>query len=535
MGTRLRNSISENGEMLINLFGPGMTALHKAGLAGLWMSLKAIEEENGGRTELANGCWERGSTHITLRWEGASEYFFSELFKRSFKIDAKRMIWLPALGAPLDNPQHSVVLQEALLGTFLQHGKTRNSDPAQKPSGVISIDIDGKPHLYKYHGITEYAHQKMDFLPDATNSLAGWLFPGGVVRHTALQNSTALEEPPERALLLRYSPLGIVFFEIRSRSAGTRPYYAFVVPEIHDLSLYATARATFVKYGVQQLFAAGTADAAYRVMTEMHASSLLSDINSLSCKVFSFGTVPWSSQQKTRVMVLNVHSESEEHLRIFRLCMSYFVPRFVSPEKGEPFWDVPQIPDLIAHNLSIGNNWWDGFAEFVCGDKGRMDHVFGFIRDSSGKVVRIVTGEKGGLNKMIENLQVFPDGPESIFVQACHEAWRRRMGKIGEKAKREGSSFPDQVNREFEKLRVEFSRCKNASTLREAVTNFWARSGSPLSSLQDNWNVVLSLLDEKNWRKAKDLALLALASYKPSKEEEENLKTNISDVTQGGK
>jgi hypothetical protein len=32
--------------MRLDLFAPGMTLLHKAGLAGLWMTLKGFEEQH---------------------------------------------------------------------------------------------------------------------------------------------------------------------------------------------------------------------------------------------------------------------------------------------------------------------------------------------------------------------------------------------------------------------------------------------------------------------------------------------------------
>jgi len=125
---------------------------------------------------------------------------------------------------------------------------------------------------------------------------------------------------------------------------------------------------------------------------------------------------------------------------------------------------------------------------------------------------------------MVKDETVMPQGPERTIVEACHEAWRRRMGKIGEKARREGSNFFDQVSREFEKTRVEFSRCKNAAALRQTLVDFWARSG-PLPQLQEGWRDVMPLLDEMHWSKVRDLVLLALASYKPASKEEEKALT----------
>ena len=114
---------------------------------------------------------------------------------------------------------------------------------------------------------------------------------------------------------------------------------------------------------------------------------------------------------------------------------------------------------------------------------------------------------------MVSSDAMLEEPGDRRFVEACHEAWRRRLGQLGERARRERASFPDLASREFEQVRVRLARCKNAASLREAVTGFWARAGGPLPSLQRRWPEVLPLLDERNWRRARDLALLALASY----------------------
>jgi CRISPR-associated protein Cas8a1/Csx13 len=67
-------------------------------------------------------------------------------------------------------------------------------------------------------------------------------------------------------------------------------------------------------------------------------------------------------------------------------------------------------------------------------------------------------------------------------------------------------------------MRIGFARCKNAAMLRQTLTDFWARAGA-LPDLQEAWPDVLPLLHGR-WREARDLALLALASYKPQSREE---------------
>ncbi|RME50117.1 MAG: CRISPR-associated protein Cas8a1/Csx13 [Deltaproteobacteria bacterium] len=195
-----------------------------------------------------------------------------------------------------------------------------------------------------------------------------------------------------------------------------------------------------------------------------------------------------------------VEVAGREALRPFEIAEHVFETRMRETKEGRSYWSVPIVPGLIAENVVAGRPWWRGFADFVSKEEQRR-RVFS-------------ADEKGGLWAMVQNEEVFPgERAERIFVEACHEAWQRRMGQLGERSRREGTGFSDLVGREFEKLRISFSRCKNAAAIRAAVTDFWSRGGGSLTSLQGRWPLVLELFDERNWQKARDLALLALASY----------------------
>jgi CRISPR-associated protein Cas8a1/Csx13 len=513
MGRRVANV----EQLVMDLFAPGMTALHRAGLAGLWMTLKQFGR-NG--VHLTGGWWELTPRIVTLHWEvGKTQIFFKSLFERSFRIHRRGVIWFAALGDPADHFQSAVVLNEALLASFLQHGKTRKADPLMKRTGAASVEIDDVPVTVQFRKVSSYVHQTAweDLVgPDEhlrTTRLAGWHFPGAVVRHVGFSNDTALEEPPERLLPLIYAPVGGIYFQIHKRGDGRRPQYALVLPEILDLERYASARAALVQQGVKDLQAGGSVEAGWRVLATLEAKGLLAGLGAMACRIISFGTVAWSKRQKTRVELFSVNAESVASLRTFRLCLNVFRTRFVrrAEGNGEGFWDVPQMPELIARNLADRCAWYSGFADYVMKESGSRG------RDGKRLMLwHLITApyrtEREGLSKMV-NEAGFDDERDRVFVRACHEAWRRRLGQLGERAKRESTSFEDLASREFERLRVGFARCKNAATLREAVTSFWARAGGALPELAARWESVLPLLDEMNWRKAKDLALLALASY----------------------
>lgn len=103
---------------------------------------------------------------------------------------------------------------------------------------------------------------------------------------------------------------------------------------------------------------------------------------------------------------------------------------------------------------------------------------------------------------------------EELFVKACHEALSFTYGKLSDYAKKrhENPNF----EREATKIRTGLSRCKNAESFREFITNFWSRAGQ-IPTLQSHWHELLDLISgrhDNDWKKGRDLALLALASYK---------------------
>jgi len=499
-----------DGALHVRLFAPGMTDFHKVGLAGLYMTLQALEQDPPAieRIQDAGGSWECTETSVTLRWTKGAQLFFFQLFQESFRIDKNGLIWFPALGEPIDNIEHAIALQKAVLGTILQHTKTRTADPSQKPQGLVSYQVNDQTIPVEFHKISYYVHQDNKGKPfeiDKPTNIAGWAFPGGSVRHTAMSGPTSLQEPPERNLALRYAIVGCIFFQIRARGAKNSPRFAIVIPECKSLEQYALARQCFVPESVQSFQVAGPTEAGLQVLQKINA---FAELGLSVCRVLPFGIVPWNEKQKTRMAIQRIRlKQPQQVLRIFALCKAQqsFQPKLRQNKAEEYFWSIPQTPEIIANNLTRNKRWWEGFAnEFI--DETRRQAIL---------------SEKGGLQQMIQNLEATPDSPERVFIQACHEAWRRRLGQLSDRAQRENLDFSKLINKEFEKYRTLFSRCKNATSIRSAVTDFWARSGSSLAPLQTDWHQVLFLFNEKNWRFARDLALLSLVSYPPKKQNQE--------------
>ncbi|HEX5270672.1 MAG TPA: hypothetical protein VFW33_09310, partial [Gemmataceae bacterium] len=143
MGKKLKREPKTEGagspsSLMMNLFDPGMTILHRAGLGGLACSLRYIERAAesdilpaddlpGGPWTEGKPPWEISERSVTLHFgdpKGARE-FLRRLFLLSFRLK-DGLLHLP--GQYGDMPPSLAIraeIQTGLTLTFLQHGKTR--------------------------------------------------------------------------------------------------------------------------------------------------------------------------------------------------------------------------------------------------------------------------------------------------------------------------------------------------------------------------------------------------------------------------
>ena len=178
------------------------------------------------------------------------------------------------------------------------------------------------------------------------------------------------------------------------------------------------------------------------------------------------------------------------------------------PPTDQAFWETSPVVELAARNLTLGRPWWKDFSA-IRSDKEQMRQFdnYEYLLRQRGP------GQIGGIGALVAHPEAFTDDAARSLVEACHETWRRRMGALAERARDRGESFPGLIEREQERWRITFSHCKNAATLRAALIDFWSRAGSPLPTLQKNWQSLLQFFTPDRWDMARDLALLSLVSY----------------------
>lgn len=535
--------------LTMNLFAPGMSALHRAGLGGLACTLKAIERRhmNGllAKSKLPapfNGDlppWAIDEGSVTLKFgkpEDAGEYL-KKLFAFAFDIRTDGLICLP--GQYEIEPSAAVLadLQAGLMLTFLQHGRVRAL--AVTPT-TASYDPEGEGVpgvVVQYKACSYFKHQKgWEELIDKNGCLVanaikvdGPLSPGAVVRHVAFSSTTGVEDPPERMLPLYFALVGCLSLPVN------RGVAALMVPDVTDLTEFVYDRPAMTPTTPTECQIASAADAAFRAQVrvrrshrrtaEVQSRAIKSIAGSalLGCYAMTFTPTPWASQQKSRVATVHVQADDRvldryeraaQHLpgRIaIRTVMesSGKGKQKVITERQESFRTDSIVRPLIAENLAVGRKWFSGFIKLMT----RINPVTGNpYRDQ-------IRFERKGLNDMIADDKMWDEAGERTVVQAVHEAIRGRYAQIADENKNNPVAMRNRFSGEYDKWRLVFSGAKTPDQFRKALCDLLSRAGRN-SVLQKQWNEVLPMLRTNNWQHARDLALLALCSYQGRKEEE---------------
>ena len=527
--------------LTMNLFAPGMSMLHRAGLGGLASSLRAIERDVQKKKLPANrrpgGKWPQGKPpwiiteqSITLDFgevENAASWL-KALFEYSFDLK-EDLFFLPGQYGNLV-PSHPVraYLQQGITLTFLQHGLTRTLAKNETIQTFNPEEDSSKALRYQFKACTDYKHQKG--WKDITDSkgriernpveIAGPLSPGAVVRHNAFSTPTKLYDLPAQILPLYFAVVGCLPLAI-NRGSGV-----LLIPDVTDLIMFPAIRAAMTPTTTRECQITIASDAALQTQLRLRATEEINKLELLACHVVTFQPTPWASQQKSRVDTISVEPGSDEVLSQFSVAMKELSPRIATREveessgkgkqkivtkRSESFWVDSIVRPLVATNLARGRPWYHNFVELMT----KIDPV------SKRPLREKLFFEKKGLSAMVEKVP-WSDSEESTIVNAVHESIGRRYGLISKENKGNSTAMKNRWKGEYDRWRLAFAGAKTSEQFRRSLCDLFSRAGVN-SVLQENWTNILPMLSDNRWQQARDLALLGLASYsgKGAKEIEE--------------
>jgi CRISPR-associated protein Cas8a1/Csx13 len=522
----------------MHLFAPGMSPLHRAGLGGLACTLQALEDQV--RTGLLPATalpapfqddrppWAVTGGAVTLLF-GKPEHagpYLKHLFAFAFAIRPDGLISLP--GQFETAPPAAVLadVQAGLTLTFLQHGKVRAL--AKTPTlAAHAPEADGAPGVVvPYRKCGGFKHQRgWEAFIDPGGTLApgplrvdGPLSPGTVVRHVAFTGVTAAEDPPERMLPLYFAPVGCLPLPVN------RGVAVLLIPEVDDLTEFVPDRRALSPATALECQVAGGADAALQAQLRLRARRAARGLDVPGCSAVTFAPTPWAGQQKSRVATAHAPRAAADaavlawFARAFRHLPTRIATRTVrasagagrrgeTTERPEAFRANSVVRPLVADNLAAGRPWYAGFARLMTRTNPATDAPYRAQ----------LPFERKGLAAMVADPTMWDHPGERLVVQAVHEAIGRRLGQIGVETDGWGAAAVSPAakarwERFRERLRLALAGAKTEAHVRFALVDLFSRAGPNATLQAGGWAAVLPVV-RRDWRLARDLGLLALASY----------------------
>lgn len=527
MAKTTKSHTAPSDHLEIGLFDPEMDLLLRAGIGGLATTLRWIErsiqrdqydEHVIPDSWVAEGVpWELTSSKIRFRFDTPESIaeVFKPIFESAYGLK-ERTIDLSTTYQGKQSQAVRISLQKGHLLTILQHNK---SYKAEGKSKILTYEIDGKPFQTSTRFLTWYKHQdgyahlaskKNGLLIHGPVTIPGTLYPGASVRHNAFSGKTKLEGNIRQLLAAYFAPVGTLALPINRGSA------VLLVPEVRDLLSFARKRHLLTPQKYQDCVVGGSEDAALQLYARLRSESVLKTLAVSSITAFLFRKTDWVPQQKSRVAAAKIAPLDDRRLAIFRYAKDYFAPRKASRkivektgkgktaksvEREEFFWSDSIVRPLIAENLANRRDWFTGFTKlFVDRDP------------ANGKPYRDrLVFEREGLISMTK-ADVWDKPGQMAIVNAVHHALRGRYGQIASETANQKAAMQNRFRGEYDRWRLAFSGAKTADQFRHSICDLFSRVPAN-KELQQNWTEVLPWLDESGWQHARDLALLALASY----------------------
>ena len=496
----------------IGLFDPGLTPVLRAGLGGLAAAVHAI----GPNTLEKLGTIIVEPDAITLDWRepGTASGFFEQLFTACFRITDGL---IDLAGSHQEDPplEVRVAMTDALRLTFLQHGSSANKAGA---ASARTFEIDDQARQVLVQPYSGFVHQKawkdiakaLDKPPGKieTVSLAGWANPGAVERHVGL-GCTDIAYTPAEALCACFAIIGCISYLGPNRSG------VLLVPEPADLARFAEARPRLAPRTLRECIVASAGDGVLAIHAALRAEVIRQVADGIAgITATSLRSTSWASQQKSRTDALMSRRYDVKVLESFHRLMARCPPRVIATKgkkAGEPggYWGIPSsLRGFVADNLAQHRPFYSGFATTKTrDDPPKWMHRFHSADDDLG-ALRFPDDQKG-LIAMTDTL----NEAERRLVAAIHTALRQRFGAIADENSGNGAAFKNRCQGERDKWRLAFSGARTHEQIRHALADLWSRAGTVRELQGDGWHTLQPLLRPEAWESARDLGLIALASY----------------------
>lgn len=337
------------------------TALHRAGLAGLYFTLSYLRQFNGKLIQ-----WNLTQYSVSLQGNCSDKEAIEWLLNHTYQLDYQGIIKISAL-SELEREER-VNFHQGMTGTLIFHPLV------VKSKGIVNdtLPIDDKVLEFKYKALEYYPHQDLKSVKlferngnfKSSIKIAGWLYPGASELHVALSGKTKLEESPQGVIALAFAPIACSYYKIRSRLKQDKHLWALVIPEVEDLEAFMQVK---MEAGSQEVhfddyYASGLSDASLRDLTRLAGDKATRSLPIKACEVWAFGSRPWSKQQ---VITDKQRVEIDPNLRkLYQLC-NYNLKGGIKVGKNGTFVSVSFGREIATENMTRGQYWYVGLHRIL--------------------------------------------------------------------------------------------------------------------------------------------------------------------------
>jgi len=458
-------------QLNLSIFDPNTLLPHRAGIAGLALALSAIDPAQ------VPFDWKVSEDSVHLAWQCSDKEAVSNLLAHTYQIQ-DGYLNVPALN--LDQ-QGKYTFTEGVVTTFLQHSQQRKL--SKNPITLNFLIDEGQPEITRTFKPLEECYYTGDF-KDAFSSkgtfnskinLKGQHLPGLVECFV----NGAYQESPEGFLALLFLPLACGYYQLTDYRS------AIVIPEVKNIAEWVKRRTNSSGRAYRNFRSSSSGESALRFL--LH-EKIIEDNRQLRveyCEVYQLGKQQWDGNQsylKQAVYRVNV---SNEILELYDSAFQFFKPQVRKNEKGETWLAISKILPWLCDNLITGKRWYSGFFEFY-----KRNEIY----ERKGLI---------SMTKYLDNLeQTFFDAVQGAFSSFLH-------GQIKE-ATRQGRSLD--YKQSTDKVINMLLRPSTQQDFAKATVDFLSRHRSK-ATRGVGAEIYQWLHKDNNWKQARDLALLAVASY----------------------
>ncbi len=471
-------------KLTLSLLDPNTLLPHRAGIAGLALALSGIDSQDAPLT------WNVTEDAINLTWAGTDQDAVHWLLSQTYQIH-DGYLNVPAL--KLDR-QSRYTFTEGVTATLLQHSKQRNRE-----KNTVSLNFtieDGQPEIrLEFRPVIDcyYTREISDAFDKKGNfkqaiALKGHHLPGLVECFV----NGAYQESPTGFLSLLFLPLACSYYKLPGFLA------ALVIPEVINLVEWVAQRQESSGQILQRLKApyadfrsSGAGESALRFLLRQKVTAGAKYLPIRYCEVYQLGKQPWDGNQSYLKQAVYRVEVKPEILELYDIAEQLFPAKVRLTDKGESWLAISKVLPWISENLVRGKPWYGGFYEFY-----KRNDIY----------------ERKGLVKMTNHLTA----EEQILFDAMQGSFRIYLRGQIIQAQKQGRKpdYPQITDKVIYRLQRPSTQQEFATALVDFLSQFRSKAARSAGAQIYSW-----IHREANWKQARDLVLLAIATYASKKED----------------